>query len=228
LGRGYNFCMKIFQYSCRESNKIDNRQSEAVLRNKPDVIFFEAPFDNKDVEFFNKFSVNKKPFRKVKEYQKMLLKVSKKYKWVKSDILVFDNIVKLWKSGHDVKLYNVDGPSDLLEITINNGWNKLDKPRRRGIHFSWWVYIYLRERIMSDNISKIIKKFPDDAVVLVFLQKFHWMNVKYQLQHKNKKDIFKYYFGKFKGVSIFNINKKVQESCPKDLIKFWDKYSKLI
>jgi len=220
--------MKIFQYSCKESNKIDTRQAEAVLRKKPDVIFFEAPFDNKDVELFNKFPINKKPFGKVKQYQKMLLKVSKKYRWVKSDILVFDNIVKLWKSGHDVKLYNVDGPSGLLKITIDNGWNRLDLPKRRGVHFGWWVYIYLREKVMSDNISKIIKKLPVDTVVLVFLQKFHWLNVKYQLQNKNKKDIFKYYFGKFKGVSISNINKTVDERCPKKLIKFWNKYSKLI
>lgn len=220
--------MKILQFSCKESDKIDLRQADAVLKHRPDAIIFEAPPINGDMESeFNKFTPEKKPLKKKKQYQKMLLKISKKYKWVKSDVYVVDNIMQLWKSGHDVKIYNVDAPKELLKITIGQKWNLMDKPRRRGSLFSWWVYIYIREVIMAENISKIFKKSPKDSVVLVFLQKFHWLNVKFQLEHKNKKDIFSYYFGKFENVSLSNIDQKVKELGIPELYRFWSKYSRL-
>ena len=217
--------MKIFQYSCKESNKVDLRQANAVLRKTPDVIIFEAPSEEKTPSSkFNKFTPDKKPLKDVKEYQKMLLHVSKRYKWVKSDISVYNNIVKLWESGHDIKLYNVDAKHELLKLSAEYGWCKTEKPYRKGTYFSWWVFIYLRERVMVKHISKIFDGLPQDAIVLMFMQKFHWLNVQFQLNNNNK-DIFNYYFGKFDKVSLSNINRKVEDIGILALSKFWKKYS---
>jgi hypothetical protein len=157
----------------------------------------------------------------------MLRKVSKTYPWVASDIVVYDNIVRLWREGHDVKLYNVDGPSDLLHETIHHGWNRTSRPRRRGVHFLWWVYIYLRERPMADNVIQATKEIPHDATVLVFLEKFHWLHVQFLLTKPSKKDIFSYYFEAFGGTTT-TLNKRVYNCGNKTLVKYWRKYSDFV
>ncbi len=219
--------MKIFQYSCVEDKKPDFRQAEAVIKKRPDVIFFEAPTPlGKPSLNYNKFSTKNKPLSDLKKHYKMLKEVSKKYPWVISDIQTYKNIEKLWKEGHDVKLYSIDAPSELLKIGINlNNDIKPPKPKRRGTNFNWWVRIYLRERIMSNYMMKILPKYKKENTALVFLQSFHWRNVKFLLSKPSKQQIYKYYFGSFKSLNLGNLNEHVLETNNPILTKYWKKVS---
>ncbi len=128
--------MSIHQIPCREQNNIDLRQANAVIKHKPNIIIFEAPAGPSPL-FFD----SKKPTSKQKEIIKTkinnLKNVAKKYPWVESDIKVFENACDLARSGVDLKMYNIDGPGELLQQTIINKWNLIDKPRRRGVHLLW-------------------------------------------------------------------------------------------
>jgi hypothetical protein len=217
--------MRYIQHSCREDSRLDLRQAQAVLRHRPDAILFEAPMDKPSVSLlYNKFAPKNKPLKLVHQYQAMLRKVSKTYPWVASDIVVYDNIVRLWRDGHEVKLYNMDGPSDLLHETIRHGWNMTSRPRRRGVHFLWWVYIYLRERAMADNLADVTTKLPPDAVVLVFLEKFHWLHVQFLLDKPSRKEIFDYYFKAFEDTP-HALSVRVHACGNKSLVKYWSEYS---
>lgn len=219
--------MKLFQFSCTEGNKVDMRQANAVSRYRPDIIIFEAPCNKKTPDLiYNKFSPSKKPLNELMKDKIELRKVSKKYLWVESDIYVYDNVASLWRGGHDVKMYNVDGPRELLRINLEGGVHWNPKPFCRGTHFIWWVRIYLREKIMTKNIEYIFSKNKNmnGLTVLMFLQKFHWINVKFQLLKPSKEKMFNYYFGSFKGLNPKNIGLIVKEEN-KELYKYWCKYS---
>ncbi len=214
--------MKIYQFSCLEAGEVDMRQANAVLRYRPDVILFEAPNNNRTPALiYNKYKPNKKPLKEVEKYKAMLRKVAKKAPWVLSDVYLYDNIIKLWKEGHDIKLYNVDAPSELLKVSLSFGENWDPKPEHRGTHFSWWVRIYLREKIMTKNIQLILKQNKNsDLVVLDFLQKFHSKNVKFLMTNPAKKEVYKYYFGRFKDMSIKTIGGRVKVEN-KVLYRYW-------
>lgn len=214
--------MPIHQIPCREQNDIDLRQANAVIKHKPNIIIFEAPTESSPLFFDSKL-----PLAKQKEIIKIkvsnLKKVAKEYSWVESDIKVFENAFNLALSGQDLKMYNIDAPSELLQQTIINKWNLIDKPRRRGVHLLWWVYIFLRERIMTENIRPLLKENKNKSI-LVFLQKFHWLNVQFQLSNPSKDKLWDYYFGKFENVKrkdVANILKKDNDV----LYKYWIKYS---
>ena len=182
--------LKILQYNCREENKIDLRQANAVIRHRPDAIIYEAPSDeNKASLFFDSNGSIKKQKNKLKELNISLRKIAKKYPWVLSDIKTLENVIELSKTGHKTKIYYVDGPRELLRETIINKWNLIDKPRHRGVHLLWWVYIYLREKIMSKNIESLLKN--KNQSILMFMQKFHWLNVKFLLSKPTKDEIWK-------------------------------------
>lgn len=218
--------MKIIQFSCREKKGIDLRQANAILRHKPDIIIYEAPSNkNKAYLFFNSQEPIKKQKNILKKLTTNLKKIARKYPWVLSDIKTFENIVKLSKSGYKTKVYYVDAPSELLRETIVNKWNLISKSRRRGIHFLWWVYIYLREKIMSKNIEPLIKN--KNQSVLMFMQKFHWLNVKFLLLKPTRDEIWKYYFGKFENVNQNNISEIIKLKN-KILYKYWVKYSDFV
>lgn len=215
--------MTIHQIPCREQNNIDLRQANAVIKHKPNIIIFEAPANTGSPLFLD----SNQPILEQKELLKgkisNLKKVAKTYRWVESDIKVFENAFDLIKSGHELKIYNVDGPSELLQEALINKWNLIDKPRRRGVHLLWWVYIFLRERIMTENIRSILKENKDKSI-LVFLQKFHWLNVQFQLSNPSKDKLWNYYFGKFENMNrkdMVNILKKENEV----LYKYWVRYS---
>lgn len=217
--------MKIYQFSCMEGKVVDMRQADAVLRHRPDVIIFEASSQgNTPGLLFNEYSPSKKPLREVAKHQKTLKKLARSYPWVESDIYVYENIVKLWREGHDVKLYHVDAPSDLLLVRtgVDNGWNP--KPCRRGTHLLWWVRIYLREKIMTGHIRGILSAQPKDSTVLVFLQSFHWRNVQFQLTKPSKKKMWEYYFGLFRGLTKKAFAQEIRESG-KVLDTYWKHYS---
>ncbi len=219
--------MEIKQYDCFEGESVDLTQAEAVLREKPDVIILEAPADSeKDPStIFNNYEVYEKPIEMVLEYQKNLRESSSKFKWVESDIFLYENIVKLWKEGHNVDIYRVDAPAELLKLSTDSTWPgyRMTEPLRKGVEFKWWVYVYIRETIMTKNI-RFILEVPrySDRKILIFLQKFHWDNVRFRLEN-NEDDIFSYYFSDFKDVNKININDKVQELENDILYKYWNK-----
>ena len=216
---------KFIQISCVEGNKIDLRQANAILKHKPDIIIQEAPCNfGKPDSIFNKYSPENKPLKKLEEICKSLRKTAKKYPWHMSDVYVYENIQKLWQSGHDVKNYNVDAPSELLKQTLIHKWNQIDGPHRRGTHLIWWVYIYLREVIMTKYVLEILKKNENNKkiTVLVLMQKFHWKNVQFQLSHTSKDDIWKYYFGKFKNLKPKDIEELIKKENSV-LYKYWNK-----
>jgi len=86
----------------------------------------------------------------------MLRRTGKSAPWVLSDIKTYDNVRKLWKEGCNVQLFNIDGPQELLRIGLERDPTQHPRPYRRGTHLMWWVRIYLRERIMADNLEKIL------------------------------------------------------------------------
>lgn len=215
--------MLIKQFNCIEGKNVDLRQANAVLKYKPNIIIQEAPSNSKISDsVFNKYSPANKPLYELKKIRADLKHTAKKYPWVLSVIYVFENIKKLWESGHDVKIYNVDAPSELLRQTLINKWNVIKGPHRRGTHLIWWAYIYLRELMMTKYVSKILAKNKNkkDLTMLIFMQKFHWRNVQFQLLHPQKDIIWKYYFGKFKNLSPKDVEKIIKKENPV-LYKYW-------
>jgi hypothetical protein len=217
--------MKILQFNCLEGEGVDLHQANAVLRHKPTFIFFESPGPAKSI--FNKYKSKEKPAQEFKELIRELKKAGKEYPWVNSDVYTFNNIKKLWDEGHDIKLYPIDGPSELLRVNLQK-FSKLNNPHpeRRGTHFAWWVRMYLREKIMTQSVRGVLKsmKNNDAGVGLVFVQKFHWKNVQFHLSNPTKEEMYKYYFGAFKNINPENIGVKVKEANP-ILYKYWKKYS---
>ncbi|MEI6843502.1 MAG: hypothetical protein WCK48_03300 [bacterium] len=216
--------MILKQFSCIEGQKVDMRQAKAILKYKPDIVIQEAPSHNgKADSIFNKYSVKNKPVSELEKINKNLKFLAEKYPWYLSDVYTYENISQLWKLGKNTQIYNVDGPSELLQETIIHKWNTTS-PHRRGTHLVWWVYIFLREKIMTEYISKILLKNKNnkDLIVLVLMQKFHWLNVQFQLAHPKKDVIWNYYFGKFENLKP----KDVEEIIKKEnatLYKYWKK-----
>ena len=51
-----------FQFNCKEIDKLDLHQANAVLKHKPDIIVLEYPNNNKTPDLpFNQYSPLKKP-----------------------------------------------------------------------------------------------------------------------------------------------------------------------
>ena len=156
----------------------------------------------------------------------MLRRTGKSAPWVLSDIKTYDNVRKLWKEGCNVQLFNIDGPQELLRIGLERDPTQHPRPYRRGTHLMWWVRIYLRERIMADNLEKILPCYArqKEAVVLIFLQKFHWMNVKFLLSKPTKEELWGYYFGRFKNLDRRVLEEKIRKENPV-LYSYWTKIS---
>ena len=216
--------MKTYQFGCKENDVVDLRQANAVLRHRPDIIIFEAPTNGTPGLVYNRYSPTNKPLDKVTEHQKMLQRVSKKYPWVASDISVYENIKTLWSQGHDVKLYSVDGPSELLKVDDGVKQTQNPKPCRRGTYLLWWIRIYLREKIMTKNVHEIISKADKDAKILIFLEDFHWRNVKFQLSNPSKKDMWGYYFGSFRDLKQKDMKTLIKQR-DRTLYKYWNRVS---
>lgn len=218
--------IKLLQFSCKGVAGVDPRQGEAVLRHRPDVIIFEAPTNLRPPDtVFNQYPTNKKPLDKVRDHIKNLEQVGKTYPWVRSDIQVYKNIVGLWNEGHDIKIYNVDAPSDILRVPDDQPSPNSPHPPRRGQALFFWVRIYLREKIMAQHMSSILKKYENQNItILIFLQKFHWLNVQFQLSKPSKREIWKYYFGRFNNLNPEKLETKIKE-YNSTLFKYWERFS---
>lgn len=207
---------KFIQRNCIEGNKIDLRQANSILKYRPDIILFELPASkNRRNIIFNKYSANSKPLKKVNIIVKNLKKAAIKYPYALSDVAVWHNIIKLWAEGHNVSIYNVDAPDRLRR----EYFLKYEEAKRDLL---FWVYLYIREEYMADNIEKILKKYNDkrNPVVAVLIQSIHWNHIKFLLNKPSKEEIWKYYFGKFHKIKMESINEKIKKGNP-FLFKWW-------
>lgn len=192
--------IKFIQVGCEERDGIDPSQAKAVLKYKPDIIVFEYPQENKTPEtIFNKYTPDKKPKKELARMIKKLKTASKNQPWVLSDVVVFENVSKLWDEGKQVYLYFVDAPSKITSARLEEN-NKLHRPFPKiKKYFWWWKKIYTRESYMTKHLKWILKKhMSKDPKILIFLEKFHWNNVQFRLKAKSKEDIRAYYFSNIK------------------------------
>lgn len=215
---------KYIQINCKEEERADLRQAEAVLKFKPDIIFLEYPNSNKTPNtIFNKYKPYSKPLDLLKKQRRSLEESQKIMPWIKSDIVMWENLGKLWKQGHQVLVFNVDASSKLTN-ELYRDWKKM-YPRVKK-NWLWWVKIYLRERIMANNIQWALKNYKEktNPTILVFLQSFHWNHVKFLLKNPSKDKIWDYYFGKFSEVNRVNIEGKIKE-LNKVFYKYWIRFA---
>ena len=209
---------RFIQIDCREKNRSDLRQAKAVLKYKPDIIILEYP-NNKDTPdtLFNAYEPAHKPLKKLPTFSKETLAISP---WVKSDVVMWNNIAYLWKKEkQQVLLYQVDAPKELVNEWLLVWKNMYPCDLKNWL---WWVRIYLRERYMAKHIQwalshYTIKKRP---IVLVFLQSFHWEHVKFLLKNPSTKQVWDYYFGTFKGLQPLDISQIIRKQN-KVFYKHW-------
>lgn len=215
---------KFHQFDCREQNRADFRQARAVLKYKPDIIIFELHEKHGSPEtIFNKHDCKNKPVGEIAIIRKSLKKVSREFRYALSDVKMWENIERLWREGHNILLYNVDGPRE-LRAEFFEVWNHMYPCATKN--WLWWVRIYLRERIMANHIYSIIKKYKikNNPKILIFLQSFHWKHVKFLLGNPLKEEIWKYYFSKFSEITPLTISERIRRNN-KLFYRHWKKYS---
>lgn len=217
---------RFIQASCREDNVIDLRQAKLISRYKPDIILLEYPGQKNKYNTIIDCSFNsKQSIKKIQSIQYRLRGMMKLVPWLKSEMKMLDNIIKLIKSGRRVEIYGIDGPKDLL-IERYNLW-KGQYPQIAK-NWLWWVRIFLREKYMVKNIKSILKhyKLENNPNVAVFLQSFHWRHVKFLLKNYSEAKIWHYYFSKFgKYINSDNIASKIKTE--NDIFyKYWRIVSK--
>ena len=225
----YNIFMKIkyIQVDVKEEinsknwSKPDYRQAEYVLKYKPDIIIFESPADKTPDTIYNKYSCDKKPLDLIRKYRNRLIESSKVpgNGDALSDARLFDNVVKLWKTGHDVLLYNIDGPSELRREFFEV-WKYMYPSALKN--WLWWVRIYLREKYMTKNLKWVLEKNKDkeSVTIAIFLQGWHWRHIKFLLSNPSRKEVWKYYFSRFKEVDEKDIGEKIKKEN-KVFYKYW-------
>ncbi len=188
---------KFIQRDCVEGDKIDSRQAEAVLKYRPDVILFELPAGKNGPDtVFNKYPCEKKPLKKVDEIIKKLHDAAKKYPYAESDVLVWENIKKLWADGVNTQIYNVDTPDELRRQNFLFEAGGYPACRKDPVFLA---YLFVRDSHMAKNIQEILDRYSEkeNPVILVFLQSIHWNHVLFLLGKPSQKEIWKYYFGRF-------------------------------
>ena len=212
---------KFIQENCVEGSRIDLRQANVVKKYRPDIILFEMPAGrNGPALVFNKFSPKKKPYRTAEKKKKDIRLDARRFPYALSDIKVWENIEALWHEGHDVLLFNIDGPRALRAHRFRK-YGRIPYP---ALIRSWWFWSYqlIRELEMRKNIEYILRHYKrkQRPVVAVFLQSIHWDHVRFLLAHPSKRAIWKYYFGRFPEVTPRNIKTLLKE---KDtvLYRYW-------
>ncbi len=214
-----------FQFDCKESNELDLRQANAVIKYKPDIIILEYPNNNKTPDSqFNNYSALKKPKKlvrgRLKEFSKEVLKI---HPWVKADTIMWKNIVNLWEKNHQIFVYTVDAPNELTREWLEV-WSHMYPCAEKN--WLWWVKIYLREKIMAKNIQWILDNYQkkETPKILIFLQNFHWDHVKFLLNKPTKKEIWNYYFGNFPEIDKQSIGLRISK-LNKLFYKYWQEIS---
>ncbi|MCK5286072.1 MAG: hypothetical protein KAJ58_02505 [Candidatus Pacebacteria bacterium] len=212
---------RYIQFNCKEIDALDLRQANAVLKHKPDIIILEYPNNNKTPNLsFNNYDALKKPQKmvndRIKEFPKHILKISP---WVKSDTIMWKNIASLWKKNHQILVYSVDAPNELTGELLDVWRYTYPCVKKNWV---WWVQIYLRERIMANNLQWVLDNYKEkeNPTILIFLQDFHWKHVKFLLKNPGKEEIWNYYFNKYSEISKPNISVKIKK-INKVFYKYW-------
>ena len=216
------------QINCRESRdgSLDLRQAQGIDRYKPDIILLEYPSNEKTPSFeLNDYPALKKPEELVrartKEFPEDILK---KDPWVAADTYMWKEIANLWASGKQVYVYPTDGPSELLS-EWRDVWEHMYPQATKN--WVWWVQIYLRERLMANNIEWVLNKHSDieRPIINVYLQYFHWKHVKFLLDNPSVDEIWDYYFSRFVAdIDRNDIDGRIQKLNPL-FYDYWQKYS---
>lgn len=216
---------KFVQRSCVEGNKIDLRQADAVLKYKPDIIIFEMPKGkNGPSTIFNRYSCKNKPFEIVDEKIKKLKIAAKKYPYALSDVVVWENIKKLWKEEVNTQIYNVDSS---VFLRGNNLYSE-QKYSFAVKKWMFWVYLYLRDFYMAKNTKIVLDNYSkkENLTILICLQSIHWIHTQFLLTNPSKEKIWKYYFGKFKNIKPTKEIEVEIKKKSKILSYYWKKVQK--
>lgn len=213
------------EINTKKWKKPDYRQADCVLKYRPDIIIFESAYNKTPDTIYNKYNCQSKPLKLVRNYQKRLKEKSMEPGLgdAISDIKLWDNITKLWEEGHNVLLYNTDGP-DELRREFFEVWKYMYPCALKN--WLWWVRIYLREKYMARHIKWILDKNDgkENLIVAIFLQSFHWKHVQFLLENPSKEQVWRYYFAKFKEIDRGNITAKIKKEN-KVFYKYWEKIS---
>jgi hypothetical protein len=227
---------KYKQVNCNETDKLDLRQARAVLKFKPDMIILEYPNDTSTPGIeLNNYSPFEKPKDLIEERLKPLSdQVLNKHPWAQSDLYMWQNIAKLWSEGKQVLVYQIDGPSELTSEWLEVWAHMYPCSTKNWV---WWVQIYLRERLMANNMQRVLDEYKtkSNPRTLVFVQNeysykgqikgLHWGHVEYLLGKPSKEDIWQYYFGAFsKEVTRNTIAQKIKKLNPV-FYSYWQRYS---
>jgi len=214
---------RFIQENCTEGNRVDPRQANIVARYRPDIILFELPAKRENPSLlFNRYSPSKKPQGEIERRIRRAKIAGREFPYALSDIGVWKNIEKLWRDGHDVLLFNIDGQDDLRRAYFNlTKGIPYDLQRKKPL---FWVHCYLKEVKMGGYIRDILKQYKkkDNPVIAVFLQSIHWHHVKFLLKNPSQKEIWKYYFGRFSKINPENIGPKIKKISAVHY-KYWKK-----
>lgn len=214
------------QVNCNEKDKIDLRQAKAVLKFKPDIIILEYPngTSTPGIEL-NNYSPLEKPIDLIEKRLKPLSEqVLNRHPWAQSDHFMWQNIVKLWSEDKQVLVYEIDGPPELTSEWLEVWAHMYPCATKNWV---WWVQIYLRERLMANNMQRVLDEYitKSDPRLLIFLQSLHWEHVEYLLGKPTKEDIWQFYFGAFsKEVTRDTIAQKIKKLNPV-FYSYWQRYS---
>jgi hypothetical protein len=203
---------RFIQENCIEGNQTDLRQANIVSKYQPDIIFFELPAKKENPALvFNRYVPRKKPFKEVERIKRSLKNTAGKFPYAMSDFYVWKNIEQLWRDGHNVLLFNIDGQDELRRDYFKLARGLTYDLQRKRLLF--WVHCYLREIKMAGYVRSVLKNYQGEPnpTVAVFLQSIHWHHVKFLLKDPFQKEIWKYYFGRFPEIHPENIGKKIAE-----------------
>jgi len=201
----------------KHTAKTERKIAKQILKVKPDAILFEFPKGGYPLEKFNKRKPKNKPKDLIEKWKKGLLFHSKKHKQLKRTVDIVKSIEKLWNQGNQIYLYEIDAPVELSKLGL---YKRYSGKIFHNLRF--WIWIFLRERIMVSNIRKIYRNLRlkiKNPKLLVKCHNFHWKNIKFLLRNPAKKNIYDYYFSKFSKYQIKSVLKR-----EKVLYKFWKMY----
>jgi hypothetical protein len=221
--------VRFIQENCVEGSRVDLRQANVVKKYRPDIILFEMPAGRNGPGLaFNKFGPEEKPFKKVAAKKEGARIAARTFPYAMSDFYVWENIEALWREGHNVLLFNIDGPKELRAHRFKT-YGRIPYP---ALIRSWWFWAYqlMRELEMRKNIEAILRQYGtysarrprERPVIAVFLQSIHWDHVRFLLTHPSKRSIWKYYFGNFPKVTPANIKALLKEK-DEVLYRYWVK-----
>ena len=197
--------MKLIHFNePAHTKKIEIKISKQILKVKSDAILFEFPKGSfGGIEKFNKYKPKNKPKYLIENWKGNLLLSSKKINSLKGTIEIVKNIEKLWNNGHQIYLYNIDAPAELSKLGLYKRYSG-----KLSYNLRFWIWIFLREKIMISNIKKIYKNLKlkiKNPKLLVKCHNFHWRNITFLLKNPDRKKIEHYYFSKFSRNEIKSV-----------------------